>query len=80
MILKVELGEHQDDNLSTLNILCGLAELPSNGVWKLTIDILDINPIDLPIFKVSVNGKSWKFEIPAVNENCQIDREIPDSS
>ncbi len=63
-----------------MNILFGLDEKPSKGVWKLTIDILDVNPKDLPLFKVTVNGKSWKYKIPPINENSQIDGEIPDSS
>ena len=41
---------------STLNILYGINKLPKRGVWKLTIDILDCNSQDLPLFKVTVNG------------------------
>ena len=65
---------------STLNILFGLDRSPKKGVWKLSIDILDCHSEDLPLFKVSVNGKSWKYRIPAMNENSKIDGEIKDSS
>lgn len=64
----------------TLNILFGVDKLPKNGQWKLTVDILDCNPKDLPLFKVTVNGKSWKYRIPVINENTSIDGEISDSS
>jgi len=59
----------------TLNILFGIRKLPKKGDWKLTVDILDCNPEDLPLFKVSVNGKSWKYRIPVINENSNIDAE-----
>ena len=65
---------------STLNILFGIDKLPKNGDWKLTVDLLDSNPEDLPLFKVTVNGKSWKYRIPAINESSTIDGEIADSS
>ena len=64
---------------STLNILFGLEKLPKYGNWKLTIDILDCNSEDLPLFKVIVNGKEWKYRIPAITEKSSID-EIPDST
>ncbi len=65
---------------STLNVLFGVDELPKSGDWKLTIDILDCNSEKLPLFKVSVNGKSWKYRIPVINKNNAIDGEITDSS
>ena len=65
---------------STLNILFGIDKLPKEGTWKLTVDILDCNPEDLPLFKVTVNGKSWKYRIPAINMNSTIDGEIADTS
>lgn len=46
---------------STLNILFGIDELPTNGAWKLTVDILDYNVEDRPLFKVLVNGRAWKY-------------------
>ncbi len=64
----------------TLNILFGIDKLPKKGEWKLTVDILDCNPKDLPLFKVTVNGKSWKYRIPVINENSEIEGEIADSS
>jgi len=64
---------------STLNILFGLNKLPESGQWKLIIDILDCNSDDLPLFKVTINGKSWKYRIPAFNKNEDISR-LPDDS
>ncbi len=60
---------------STLNILFGIKKLTKEGTWKLTIDLLDCNPEDLPLFKVSVNGNTWKYRIPAINEKSTIDGE-----
>jgi predicted alpha-1,2-mannosidase len=65
---------------STLNILFGVDKLPNGGDWKLTIDFLDCNSRDLPLFKVSINGKSWKYRIPVINSNNGIDDEIAESS
>ncbi|WP_346855584.1 GH92 family glycosyl hydrolase [uncultured Draconibacterium sp.] len=65
---------------STLNVLFGIDKLPKKGKWKLTIDVLDCNSKDLPLFKVTVNGKSWKYTIPEINKNNSITGEIPDSS
>lgn len=65
---------------STLNVLFGIEKLPRKGDWKLTVDILDCNPENLPLFKVTVNGKSWKYRIPVINEKSTIDATTPDSS
>jgi len=65
---------------STLNILFGVDKLPRSGTWKLTVDILDCNSKDLPLFKVSINGKSWKYRIPVINEGSSIETEIIDFS
>ena len=65
---------------STLNILFGIDQLPKTGKWKLTLDILDCNPADLPLFKVSVNGKSWKYRLPVINANSKIENSPKDSS
>lgn len=65
---------------STLNILFGIEKLPGDGDWKLSIDILDCNPEDVPLLKVTVNGRSWKYRIPVINENSTIDGELGDTS
>jgi len=65
---------------STLTILFGIDKLPDHGEWKLTVDILDCNPKDVPLFKVVVNGRTWKYRIPVINENTTIDSVPPDSS
>ncbi len=58
---------------STLTILFGVEQMPRSGDWKLVVDILDCNPNDLPLLKVSVNGQSWKSRIPVVDANSSID-------
>jgi predicted alpha-1,2-mannosidase len=65
---------------STLNILFGVDKLAGTGNWKLTVDILDCNSKDLPLLKVSINGQSWKYRIPVINEGNSIESEIVDSS
>lgn len=64
---------------STLNILFGVDKLPSRGDFKLTIDMLDCNPEDLPLFKVLVNGKAWKYRVPEISSGSPIDS-IPSNS
>jgi predicted alpha-1,2-mannosidase len=58
---------------STLNILFGVDDLSGAGAWKLTVDISDYNSKDLPLFKVSVNGKSWKYRLPETEKLSSID-------
>ena len=65
---------------STLNILFGIDKLPEEGTWKLSLDLLDCNPKDPPLFKVTVNGLSWKYRIPVINENSTLEGEIPAES
>lgn len=65
---------------SVLNILFGLKNLGLSGDWKLTIDILDGNPKDVPLLKVTVNGKSWKYRIPGIRKKSKIDSVLKDGS
>jgi predicted alpha-1,2-mannosidase len=65
---------------STLNILFGVDRLPKSGNWKLRVDILDCNSKDLPLLKISINGKSWKYPVPVINEDNSIESEPADSS
>ena len=64
---------------STLNILFGIEKLPSKGNWKLIVDLYDCNSEDLPLFKISVNDKSWKFRIPKIGAHNSIEGEVSDS-
>ena len=64
---------------STLNILFSIDNLPESGEWEFIVDILDCNSEDLPLLKVNINGYSWEFRIPAINENSSID-DVSDSS
>ena len=47
-----------------LNILFRMQSVPDKGDWKLVIDILDAHKDRPPYFKVTVNGKSWKYILP----------------
>jgi len=47
-----------------LNILFGLDKTPIKGEYKLIVDVLDYQKEDPPVFKVTVNGESWKFPLP----------------
>ncbi len=49
----------------TLTILFGIQNVPENGPWKLVIDLAGNDKDDPPVFKTTINGKSWKYKIPA---------------
>ncbi|MFO7999323.1 MAG: GH92 family glycosyl hydrolase, partial [Bacteroidales bacterium] len=53
----------------TLNILFGLKKRSHAEAWKLIIDLVDNHQEDPPLFKATVNGKSWKFRPPAGTTN-----------
>lgn len=46
------------------NILFGIEKLPQQGHYELIISLLDIHPQKTPLFKVTVNDSSWKFQLP----------------
>jgi predicted alpha-1,2-mannosidase len=50
-----------------LNILFGMETVPEKGGWTLTVDILNGSRENPPLFKVSVNGQSWKYAVPEGN-------------
>jgi len=62
----------------TLNILFDLKEAPEDGEWKLVVDIHDIHPTDAPVFKVTINGKSWKYALPGGSGNKTLEGESTD--
>jgi hypothetical protein len=64
----------------TLNILFGVKKLPNLGDWKLVVDIKDCNSKKLPLFKVTINGKSWKYEIPEISDINSLEGESADPS
>ena len=47
----------------SINILFGIDKFPKEGEWKLLIDLLDNSSKDPPVFKITINGKSWKYEL-----------------
>jgi len=53
----------------TLNILFGIDKLSRKGNWKLVVDLKENHKDNPPVFKVTVNGKPWKFMLPAGSEN-----------
>jgi predicted alpha-1,2-mannosidase len=46
------------------NILFGLDKAPINGGYKLTIDLVGYQSITPPLFKVTINGKSYTKQFP----------------
>jgi predicted alpha-1,2-mannosidase len=57
----------------TLNILFGLQDKPDTGPWKLVVDIMDSHAQDTPLFKVTLNGRAWKFKLPGGSGNSTIE-------
>lgn len=46
-----------------LNLLFSLQDVPEEGSWTLKIDMSDIQRKIPPLFKVSINGQSWKYKM-----------------
>ncbi len=46
-----------------INILFGLEGIPSKDEWNLVVDILDCHKKLPPLLKVTLNGRSWKFQL-----------------
>jgi len=46
-------------------LLFGIDKKPDAGSWKLIIDVLDNAVEQPPLLKVTINGESWKFQLPA---------------
>lgn len=47
-----------------LNVLFGMETVPEDGDWMLAVDLLNADSIRPPLFKVSVNGRGWKYAVP----------------
>ncbi len=52
-----------------LNILFGFDKMPASGNWKLVIDMLGYNGADPPLFKVTINGKTFESRLPKAAGN-----------
>ena len=63
-----------------LNILFGLDKAPKKGAWNLIVDLLDYQKEDPPVFKVTVNGESWKFRLQGGSGNKVPQAVMADSS
>ena len=46
-----------------LNILFDLMDFPEDGAWRLVVDLVDVQSSTPPIFKATINGRSWKFHL-----------------
>ena len=57
-----------------LNILFELAGVKPSGDWTLVIDIFDTHRKAPPLLKVSVNGKPWKFRLPAGHDRHKAEK------
>lgn len=49
----------------TLNILFSLEKFPRNTEWTLVVAMVSYNKNNPPVFKISINGKSWINPLPA---------------
>lgn len=58
-----------------LNLLFNVKKKKNNGIWKLVVDILDCSPEAPPLFKISIKGKSWKFQMKKGKEVGVLDGE-----
>lgn len=47
----------------SLNILFGVEKLKESAPWKLIVTIADNSHKEPPLFKVTVNGMEWKFQL-----------------
>lgn len=59
-----------------LNILFGIKTLTTNKGGKLIVDILDSDAKFPPLFKVTINGKSWKFQLPKGSGNDALEGKV----
>ncbi|MCG2462788.1 GH92 family glycosyl hydrolase [Flavobacteriaceae bacterium F89] len=59
-----------------LNLLFGIEEAPTAGQYKLVVDILDCSKESPPLFKVTINGKSWKFLLEKGNGDTVLNGSI----
>ncbi len=59
-----------------LNILFELKRAPASANWKLIVDLFDCSAEDPPLFKITVNGKPWKYQLEAGSNSSS----FPDSS
>lgn len=57
----------------SINILFAVDKLSKNGAWKLIVDLLDNNSKNPPVFKIVINGKHWKYELPEGSGNNSIE-------
>ncbi|WP_422083007.1 GH92 family glycosyl hydrolase [Ulvibacterium sp.] len=58
-----------------LNLLFNVKKKGDDGRWKLVVDILDCSPEAPPLFKISVNGRFWKFQMKKGKEIGVLDGE-----
>ena len=49
----------------TMNILFGVEKLSDRQPWKLIVTIADNSSSKPPLFKISVNGTEWKYQLDA---------------
>ncbi|MCF0041465.1 GH92 family glycosyl hydrolase [Dyadobacter fanqingshengii] len=46
-----------------LTVLFDIKSKPASGNWQLVVDVLDTDSLSAPFFKVSINGRSWGFQL-----------------
>ena len=58
-----------------LNVLFGVKNKIPAADYKLIVDIYDFNSEHPPLIKISINGESWKYQLPAAAKSSA----LPDS-
>ena len=59
-----------------LNILFGIAQIPTNANGSFTVNVLAYHDSLPPLVKVIINGKPFRFQLPKVDENNAIEGDL----
>ena len=52
-----------------LNILFGIEQMPNKSEFKFIVEVLDNDAKFPPLLKITINGQSWKFQLPEGSGN-----------
>ncbi|MFO8000202.1 MAG: GH92 family glycosyl hydrolase [Marinilabilia sp.] len=61
-----------------LNVLFSMDDVPDGGAFFLNLDVLDYNPGMAPLVRITVNGESWKYQLPAGRDTVEVPSAIED--
>ena len=55
-----------------LNVLFDIKNEPVDNSFKLIVDVFDFNADKPPLVKISMNGKSWNYQLPALKKSSAL--------